>query len=344
MGSAVRPEDMPDEVRRMLKIRATGHADPRIPKYLQRPLVDRDTFEWSKLEGIVIPHVPIVETRVLEVTAGAFRVRLFAPHRDRPLPLVLHLHGGAFVIGNIDMPAVDAKCRQLCLDLECVVLTIDYRLAPEFKYPTQIEDALAALQWCHENAQTLGIDPARVAVMGESAGAGLAAALAMMVRDRGGPPLAAQVLEVPLVDLATPAAHQSYHQLASGFGLEAAALFGVNVPLYCSEMQRREPYASPLHAGDLAGLAPALVLVAEFDILRDSGKAYAERLMAAGVPTELYYGAGHNHGSISLFQTWSLARQWYDAMVQFLDGRLADVPSPPAETMHIDAPGVSEQN
>ncbi|MDI6024622.1 alpha/beta hydrolase [Corticibacterium sp. UT-5YL-CI-8] len=312
------PNDMPQAVQDMMRRRASGRCEPAIPRYLQRTLFDLDVFARSAADGITSPEVPVVETHVVEIESGAFRIRLFAPHRRQSLPLVLHIHGGAFVLGTIDWPDVDAKCRHLCLDTDCVVVSVDYRLAPEHRYPTQIEDCYAALSWCRAKALMLGIDPERVVVMGESAGGNLAAVLAMMVRDRNASPLLGQVLEVPLVDLLTPERYPSFSTYATGFGLEADASIARNLPLYLDDAQRSDAYASPLHSSNLAGLAPALVMTAEFDILRDSGNLYAERLAGSGVPVTHYAGAGHNHGSMSMYQTWQPATAWYQQLVAFV--------------------------
>lgn len=311
-------QDMPQRLREMLAHRTGGRADPAIPRHLQRILFDMDVFARSVVDGITSPAVPIVETFVVQVKDGAFRVRLFAPHREHLLPLVLHMHGGAFVLGSIDWPDVDAKCRQLCLDAQCIVLTVDYRLAPEHRFPSQLEDCYAALQWSVFNADKLGVDTSRIAVMGESAGGNLAAVLAMMVRDRKGPRLCAQILEVPLVDLKTPQMHESHRLFASGFGLEAKASITANIPLYCTPIQAAQHYASPLHAEDVSGLAPALVMTAGFDILRDSGSRYAEKLDKAGVLLGHYHGTDQNHGSMALFQTWPPATKWFDHIVKTL--------------------------
>lgn len=312
------PQDMPQAVQDMMRRRVVGRSDPSIPRYLQRTLFDLDVFARSQADGIFSPQVTIVETHVISVEDGAFRVRLFAPHRRHQLPLVLHMHGGAFVLGTIDWPDVDAKCRQLCLDLDCVVVTVDYRLAPERRYPSQLEDCYSALCWCIEQSENLGIDAGQLALLGESAGGNLAAALALMVRDRNGPAIRAQVLEVPLVDVLTPEKYASFSAYATGFGLDAATSISSNLPLYCDEPQRGDAYASPLHAADLTALPQTLVLTAEFDILRDSGELYAQKLRAAGVSVEHYFGEGHNHGSMSLFQTWAPAAAWYNRIVEYL--------------------------
>jgi acetyl esterase len=177
----------------------------------------------------------------------------------------------------------------------CVVVSVEYRLAPESPYPGPVEDSYAALTWTADNADRLGIDPARIGVGGVSAGGGLAAATALMARDRGGPQLKFQLLEIPVTD--TTLSQPSVEEFATGYGLTRAELsegYGFYLP---DDTQAHEPYASPLLADDLSGLPSAFVLTCECDPLRDEGEAYAARLRAAGVDATLYRAAGHIHGS-----------------------------------------------
>lgn len=223
------------------------------------------------------------------------RVRVYHPEAaDGPLPGVLYIHGGGFCIGSIETEHLGAV--QAALAAEAVVVSVDYRLAPEDPFPAGIEDCYAALVWLAGNAASLGVDPGRLAVMGGSAGGGLAAGTALLARDRGGPALCFQVLNIPELDdrLDThsmkaftdtplwnrPNAIMSWrHYLGEAFGGDVS------------------PYAAPARARDLSGLPPAYVSTMEYDPLRDEGIAYAVRLLEHNVSVELHQYPGTFHGS-----------------------------------------------
>ena len=212
-------------------------------------------------------------------------------------------------------------------------ITVEYRLAPEFQFPTAPEDCFASLLWTVKHADQLGLDPARVAVGGESAGGNLAAVVALMVRDRAGPPLALQLLEVPVTDMSEAAEeHPSVVLFGKGYGLDRAAMDMFTDAYLVTSADGSQPYASPLVASELTGVAPAHVLVAEYDVLRDSGEAYAKRLEAAGVKTTLHRFSGHTHGSSALWQTWEPARAWMDEVVAGLRRALHDPPADVPDT------------
>ena len=233
--------------------------------------------------------------------------------------MFVHFHGGGFVFGTIDSLVNDAKCAHICRAAECVVVTVEYRLAPEYRFPTAAEDCYAALAWAVENAGRLDIDPTRVAVGGESAGGNLAAAVSLITRDRGGPPLVLQLLEVPVTDISRGADdHPSVALFGEGYGLDRADMEFYAKEYLVDPAEGANRYASPLLADDLSGVAPAHVLTAEYDVLRDSGEAYARRLEQAGVATTLHRKLGHTHGSSVLWQTWEPAREWMDEVVRAL--------------------------
>jgi acetyl esterase len=212
----------------------------------------------------------------------------------RPLAAVVYLHGGGWV--TCDLDTHDRLCRTLANRSGAAVIAVDYRRAPEHPFPAAVDDGLAALDWTRAHAADLGVDLARLAVAGDSAGGNLAAVIARRDRDGGGaPPLALQVLLLPVTDAAmdTP----SYTENADGFYLTHAAMrwywdhyLGGADPLH--------PDASPLRASDLRGLPPALVVTAEYDPLRDEGEAYAERLRTAGVRVRFRRYEGMVHGFI----------------------------------------------
>lgn len=273
--------------------------------------------------GVTVEPVRATADERIAVAGGEIGIRVFVPAGAGPHPVFVHFHGGGFVFGAIDSLVNDAKCAHICRAAQCVVATAEYRLAPEHRFPTAAEDCYAALLWTVRSADRLDIDVARVAVGGESAGGNLAAVVALMARDRGGPPLALQVLEVPVTDISGGAAgHPSVALFGEGYGLDRADMDFFRNEYLAESAAGSDPYASPLLAGDLAGVAPAHVMTAEYDVLRDSGEAYARRLEHAGVETTLHRKLGHTHGSAVLWQTWEPAREWMDEIVGALRGAL----------------------
>ena len=262
------------------------------------------------------PRVADVRDFALPVCAGKVRLRVYLPPGQRARGAFFHIHGGGFMLGGIDWAVNHAKCLHIAAAARCVVTTVDYRLAPEFPYPTAVEDCYAALLWLGENASEFGIDKGRIVVGGESAGGNLSAVMALMARDRHGPSLALQLLEVPVVDMGDRFdAHPSMKLFGNGYGLDTLGIESF-VDAYLPNLRdRREPYASPLLAPDLTNVAPAHVITAEFDPLRDAGEAYARRLREAGVATVLQRFAGQTHGSSVLWDTWAPAGEWMDSVV-----------------------------
>ncbi|WP_111765544.1 alpha/beta hydrolase [Nakamurella deserti] len=258
--------------------------------------------------GEPAPDVASVTDHVVDQPGGAIRVRVYRPHAAAPLPVHVFIHGGGFWLGSVDELVVDATCRERSTGADCVVVAVDYRLAPEHPFPTPVEDCYRALLWAHEHAASLGGDPSVLTIGGVSAGANLAAAVTLAVRDRGGPPLALQLLEVPALDLTLSS------MVASGVGDDhgiSVADMAVTVDLYLpAPADPTSPYASPLLATDLRGLPPAHILTAEFDPLRHEGERYAERLRDAGVPVVCRRQPGAVHGSLALTGRWEPARQW----------------------------------
>ena len=285
------------------------HGSPALPELREaiRDELDREL----RRQGVVVESVGAKTDRRIAVDGGEIGIRIFTPAGAGPHPLFLHFHGGGFVLGTIDSIVNDAKCAHICRAAECVVATIEYRLAPEYRFPIAADDCYAALCWAVGNARRLDIDPARVAVGGESAGGNLAAAVSLMARDRGGPPLVLQLLEVPVTDISRGANdHPSVALFGQGYGLDRADMDYYAKEYLADLAEGDNPYASPLLADDLTGVAPAHVITAEYDVLRDSGEAYARRLEQAGVPTKLHRKLGHTHGSSVLWQTWEPAQEW----------------------------------
>jgi acetyl esterase len=224
-------------------------------------------------------------------------VRVYASGLGGLRPGLLYFHGGGFVFGNLDTH--DAVCRALAKESGAVVISVDYRLAPEHKFPAAVEDSHAATVWAVANAERLGIDASRIAVGGDSAGGNLAAVVAMRCRDAGGPALALQLLLYPVTDFSTFET-ASHRELAEGYFLNRAAMDWFSAQYLASADQKRHPEVSPLLARDLTGLPRALVITAEFDPLRDEGEAYAQRLGQAGVPVTITRYPGMIHGFVSM--------------------------------------------
>ena len=235
-----------------------------------------------------------VENRTVPGPQGDIPVRIYVPAAVGPLPLLVYYHGGGWVIGNLDTH--DGVCRQLANAVGCVVVSVDYRLAPEHPFPAAAEDAYAALRWVAANAASLGGDPARVAVGGDSAGGNLSAVVSLMARDRSGPRLAYQLLIYPVVDAPGEGGRASYRDNAEGYFLTASSMHWFWNHYHQGNVGQRDPYACPLRARDLRGLPPALVITAEFDPLRDEGEEYAARLRDADVPVKLSRYDGMVHG------------------------------------------------
>jgi acetyl esterase len=284
--------------------------------------------EQARATNLVVARVESVADFAVPVAGGAITLRVYTPPGDGPHPAFFHIHGGGFTLGSVEWVPNMAKCTHVCVAAQCVVATVEYRLAPEFPFPTAPEDCYGALLWFAEHADELGVDPARLAVGGESAGGCLAAVVALMARDRGGPSIALQVLEMPVTDMsATSASSPSLTDYAEGYGLERAGIAAFQDDYLPNRADRELPYASPLRAVDLAGLPPAHIVTAEFDPLRDSGEAYARRLQEAGVRTTLHRFRGQTHGSSNLWQTWQPAREWMDEVVSAIrDGVRAPLP------------------
>jgi acetyl esterase len=241
------------------------------------------------------PETPVAQVRDLLVpgAAGRLPARVYHPDPARRLPLVVYLHGGGWTLGGLR--EADRPCRRLAVAGDCVVVALDYRRAPETKFPGPLEDCVNAVRWLAANPHALDADGAHVVVMGDSAGGNLTAATALCLRDEGGPTVTAQILLYPCLAPARTSTYASYAQFADGPLMTRADMEWFWNHYLRSEADEHDPRAVPLVAPDLAGLPQALVVVAELDPLRDEGLAYAERLRSAGVPTEarVYRGAAH---------------------------------------------------
>lgn len=267
---------------------------------LVRPVPE---FVAFRDEDFSVPDVPAPVT-----------VRVYEPGGTTPKAGLLFIHGGGWSTGSIE--TAHEHCGNLAADAGVVVVSVGYRLAPEHPYPAGLDDCYAALQWTAANAPKLGIDPRRLAVGGGSAGGNLAAAIALRARDDGGPGIALQLLEVPVLDLSfgSPSVAEvtkAFPQLG-GIGERTLSRYltaGADV---------RDPYVSPLLAPDVGGLPPAVLLACEIDPVRDDCARYAERLRAVGVPARSEVFPGLVHGTNELTGALPAAARWHEVCVQAL--------------------------
>ena len=268
-----------------------------LPSYADIPIAQARAL--AKLAHPANPTpVPVGAVRDMSIPGpgGPIPARLYqpkAPPGAALLPALVYFHGSGFVV--LDLDSHDDICRRLCAGAACVVLSVDYRLAPEHKFPAAPDDCLAATRWLAAQADALGIDASRIALAGDSAGACLAAVTAQRIRDEGGPALCGQLLFYPVTDFPdTPAG--SYIECGQGYGLTRERMLWFWEQYLAQPAQAVLPMASPMRAPSLAGLPAACVLTAQYDVLRDEGHAYARRLREAGVHTLERCFEGMNHG------------------------------------------------
>jgi acetyl esterase len=237
-----------------------------------------------------------VEDRVVRAPGVSLPVRMYTPEGSSPFPVLVYFHGGGWVLGDRDTH--DATCRSLANGAGCMVISVDYRLAPEHKFPTAAEDCYAATQWAALNVAAFGGDPQRLAVGGDSAGGNLAAAVAQMASDRGAPTLTFQLLIYPVTNYAFDT--QSYRDNADGYLLTKDSMAWFWNLYLSNDTDGQNAYASPLRGRHLQNLPPALVITAEYDPLRDEGAAYAARLREVGVAATHSDYKGMIHGFFSM--------------------------------------------
>ncbi len=242
------------------------------------------------------PHHAAIEDVTIPGPGGSMVLRILRPDGDGPHPVVLFLHGGGWVVCDLDthQPLAAALCRHS----GAAVVMVDYRLAPEHPFPAAIDDCAAALDWVANQGVAHGLDSARIVVAGDSAGGNLAAVLARRVRDQYGEALAGQYLIYPVIDLPDPQQYPSYveNDLHYGLTMEAMAWYW---HLYAGAAAP-DADAIPMLADDLAGIAPALIQTAQYDVLRDEGEAYGARLAAAGVAVSVARHPGMIHGFLAM--------------------------------------------
>ncbi len=282
------------------------------------PLVDELRVQWAMFLTVLGAPTPgsihHVEDRTIPGTGGDIAIRVYRPSDEPSLPVIVYLHGGGWVLGSIG--DYDSILRPVANRAEAIVVAVDYRLAPEHRFPAAFDDAWTATKWVSGHAAELGGDPRRVAVMGDSAGGNLAAAIALMARDVGHPDLALQVLLYPVVDeeFTSP----SMIENASGYLLETERMRWFFRQYLNDAADGDDWRVSPARAADLAGVAPALVVTAEYDPLRDQGNAYAARLRDAGVAVEHTEYPGVFHGFFGLQQILEPAEHLFEQVVAAL--------------------------
>jgi acetyl esterase len=268
------------------------------------------------------PRTPVarVEDKTIPAAQGSFKVRIYTPDGSGPFPVLLYSHGGGWAAGSLDQ--YDRLCCYLTHTVPCVVVSVDYRLAPRYKFPVQPEDVYTALRWTRDNAQALNADPRRIAIGGDSAGGNLSAAVALMARDRGGPAVIFQLLVIPATNLVSLDA-PSYRENASRSELSKTTVEMARGLYLRNTEDRYNPYASPLLARDLSRLPPALVITGEFDVVRDDGEAYAKRLQQAGVSARIVRCKGLGHMGEIWGAASEKAQEPLDAAVQGLRAAFA---------------------
>jgi acetyl esterase len=261
-------------------------------------------YDFIELCGPEEPVVSVVD-HLVAVDGGEIGVRVYTPEGAGPFPCLVYFHGGGWVAG--DLNTMDRPCRMFANGAGCVVASVDYRRAPEHRYPIAADDSFAATKWVAENAAELNVDPDRIAVGGDSAGGNLAAVVSQMARDAGGPPLAFQLLIYPVIDHRFDTV--SYRELADGYALTLPMMVWFWEQYLADPADGAHPYASPIRATSLAGLPPAAVYVAAYDPLRDEGIAYADALTEAGVSAEIRCFDGLVHGYLQMGAVSAAARQ-----------------------------------
>jgi acetyl esterase len=250
--------------------------------------------ETDRLAGAPSP-IERVEDHSIRGASSRVGVRLYFPRgADGPLPALVYLHGGGWVFG--DLETHDSLCREIAARAGILVASVDYHRSPEAKFPSALDDGFETLQWLADpaTARRFNLRRGKVAIGGDSAGGNMSAVLSVTSRDRGGPPLAGQLLICPVVAYLPKT--DSYSANAAGYGLDATFMPWMWAQYLESSRQGADPRVAPLLTGDLHGVAPALVITAEYDILRDEGEQYADRLRAAGVPTRATRYNGVIHG------------------------------------------------
>jgi len=262
-------------------------------------------------EGEAVANVENFDIGGPDGPEGSLPVRVYYPEADGPHPTLVYFHGGGYVLGSLETH--DALCRALTNAAECAVVSVDYRLAPEHRFPAAVEDAYFAVEWVANHGESVDLDPTRIAVGGDSAGGNLSAAVTLVSKDRGGPDLAHQTLIYPAVDSPVTGEYDSYEENAEGYFLEREGMEWFLEQYVDDEIHLRNEYFAPILA-DLSGVPPASVVTAGFDPLRDEGQAYAAKLEAAGVEVHTHHFEDMIHGFANMVDMVDAAGEAVDAL------------------------------
>lgn len=255
-----------------------------------------------------------VKDVALDLSGRSLGARLYRPSAETDLPIVVHFHGGGFVFGDIE--SHDNLCRKLCHDTGCAVLSVDYRLAPEYPFPAAVEDAFDSVQWVRAHGHEIGVDPQQIVLSGDSAGANLATVTAILMRDASLDPVRGQVLMYPVTDTAMDTV--SYEALSEGYRLTRRLMrwyFDLYVP---DKIDREDFRAAPLRTNDLSNLPPAMVISAGFDPLCDEGIAYVKRLDEDGTAVTHRHYAGAIHAFCNMFAAMDDGRDALEAAADWI--------------------------
>ncbi|HEY4344770.1 MAG TPA: alpha/beta hydrolase [Parvibaculum sp.] len=292
------------------------------PRMIDLPVAQAREMYRGIASTLDLQGVPIgkVEDRKIPGPAGDIPVRIYTPVAagGDALPVLVYFHGGGWVIG--DLETHDALCRTLSNEAGCKVVAVDYRLAPEHRFPAAADDCFAVVKWVEANGSSIGVDATRIAVAGDSAGGNLAAVVSQAALTAKGPKIVFQLLIYPVTD--TNIDTGSYRENANGYFLERDSMIWF-FDHYLDGADRSDPRIAPLKAASLAGLPRAYVVTAGFDPLRDEGRAYAEALKAAGVPTEYVNYEGMIHGFFNLQAAFDVSRDAVKAAAKALKEALA---------------------
>lgn len=267
------------------------------------------------LEGIEAPPVAKVEDRQIAVKDGEISVRIYTPSRQGPFPLFVYYHGGGWVLG--DLETSDAGCRLLAEKTGRVVVSVDYRLAPEYRFPVPVEDSYAALCWAHDHAAELNAIGEDIVVGGDSAGGNLATVMAIVSQENNGPSITAQALIYPVTNLDFTTS--SYEKFTEGYGLDKDLMIWFGEYYVNHEKEFDNPYVSPLLLENVSALPPAIIVAAENDVLVDEGMQYRDKLKEAGVPVDYVQIEGSIHGYFSNMALFAdETKTTVDAIAEFL--------------------------
>ena len=272
------------------------------PIYTMEPKTVREFSALAPKPDIRLEELSKIEDRLISVgDADEINIRIYTPEGEGPFPIFVYYHGGGWVLGTLDN--ADPSCRLIANRTNSIVVSVDYRLAPEYKFPIPLNDSYEALKWVNENAESLNGSASKIIVGGDSAGGNLAAAVSMLARDQQGPEISAQVLLYPVTSLEYNTS--SYELFKEGYGLDKQLMIWFGNHYINNDFDRKNPYIAPLSANDLSNLPPAIIITAENDVLRDEGMAYAQRLKDAGVTVEVFCEEGLVHGYVSFMEIFA---------------------------------------